>query len=252
MACVPILTFPPGWLCFNRITRRVILEGDEKMTTKNQLQRSGTRLRKQGALWLDRTWEAGETFVEESRDASLTFGQDLGAAGNKLVDTLWQATQGLQKAVHKEALDWRQLAVQTRDAYIAAWKAQLGRLEQQAESTRDALKPEAVEATVLESAKDLLERAANKVDERLEETAKPAKSSASTKTRKKVSKAKASKSKKPPASIRDYDQLTAKDLATRVHKLPPPQVAAVLDYERARKKRATVIRAAEQRLAAAS
>ncbi|HSN81933.1 MAG TPA: hypothetical protein VLS88_05110 [Polyangiales bacterium] len=222
------------------------------MTTKNQLQRSGTRLRKQGASWLDQSWEAAEMFVEESRDATVTFGQDLGAAGNKLVDTLWQATQGLQKAVHKEALDWRELAVQTRDAYIAAWKAQLGRLEQQAESTREALKPEVVEATVLESAKDLLERAAHKVDERLEQTAKPAKPAASSKARKKAPKAKSAKSKKAPAPIRDYDQLTAKDLATRVHKLPAPQVTAVLDYERARKKRATVIRAAEQRLAAAS
>ncbi len=50
----------------------------------------------------------------------------------------------------------------------------------------------------------------------------------------------------------NYDQLTAKDVANRIQRLSAPQVAAVLDYERARKKRATVIRAVEQRLAAAS
>jgi len=222
------------------------------MTGRNQLRRSGTRLQKQGALWLDQSWQAGETFVEESWDASLTFAHDFGAAGNKLVNTLWEATQGLQKAVHKEAHDWRALAVKTREAYVAAWKAQLGRLEQQASSTREALKPDAVETTVLESARGLLERAHQKVDERLEQTTKPAKPARPAKSRKTATKAKASKPKKAEAPLRDYDQLTAKDLATRVGKLPAPQVAAVLDYERARKKRATVIRAAEQRLAAAS
>ncbi|MDH3817159.1 MAG: hypothetical protein OES21_01015, partial [Myxococcales bacterium] len=58
--------------------------------------------------------------------------------------------------------------------------------------------------------------------------------------------------KKGQSPLRNYDRLTAKDVATRVQKLTAPQATAVLDYERARKKRATVIRAAEQRLAAAS
>jgi hypothetical protein len=38
---------------------------------------------------------------------------------------------------------------------------------------------------------------------------------------------------------------------SRLQRLSGPQATAVLDYERARKKRATVIRAAEQRLSAA-
>jgi hypothetical protein len=52
--------------------------------------------------------------------------------------------------------------------------------------------------------------------------------------------------------MRNYDQLSAKDVVSRVQKLSGPQATAVLYYERGRKKRATVIRAAEQRLAAAS
>lgn len=224
------------------------------MSGQNQLQRSGNRLQKQGSLWLDQTWQAGATFVSESREAGRSFAEDLSAASQKLVETVGHATQGLQKAVHKEALDWRDLALKTRDAYVAQWKAQLGRLEYQASNTREALKPETVEATVLQSTRDLLERAQQKVDERLEQGAKPAKKPAAAKgTRKKSKKAKAKKASSNKAlPIRDYDELTAKDVASRVHKLPAPDVAAVLSYERARKKRATVIRAAEQRLAAAS
>ena len=224
------------------------------MTGHNQLQRSGSRLQRQASLWLDQTWEAGEVFVAETREASSVFARDLDAARRKLATTVGQATHGLQKAVHKEALDWRSLTLQTRDAYVAAWKARLGRLEHQASSTREALKPEAVEATVLESARDLLQRAQQKVDERLQQGAKPSKKPGSARgARKKATTPKASKaSPKKAAPIRDYDRLTAKDVAIRIQKLSGPQAEAVLDYERARKKRATVIRAAEQRLAAAS
>jgi hypothetical protein len=225
------------------------------MTGHNQLQRSGIRLQRQGSLWLDQTWQAGETFVAESRDAAWTFARDVTEAGRKLTKTLGQATQGLQRAVHKEALDWKALVLKTRDAYIAAGKAQLVRFEQQASSTREALNPETVETTVLQGARDLLGRAQQKVDQRLEQGVAPARKrpasagSARSKARKPRAKASAAKAEAP---IRDYDRLTAKDLAARVQKLPSPQVAALLDYERARKKRATVIRAAEQRLAAAS
>jgi hypothetical protein len=224
------------------------------MTGHNQLQRSGNRLQRQASLWLDQTWEAGEVFVAETREASGTFARDLDAARHKLAATVGQATRGLQKAVHKEALDWRSLVLQTRDAYVAAWKARLGELEHQASTTREALKPEAVEVTVLESARDLLERAQHKVDERLEQGAKPSKKPGPARgSRKKARTPKASKApSKKAAPIRDYDQLTAKDVATRIQKLSGPQAEAVLDYERARKKRTTVIRAAEQRLAAAS
>jgi hypothetical protein len=225
------------------------------MTGHNQLQRSGSRLQRQGSLWLDQTWQAGEAFVAESREASWTFARDLTAAGRKLSKTVGHATLGLQRAVHKEALDWKALVLKTRDAYVAACKAQLARLEQQASSTREVLKPEVVETTVLQSARDLLGRAQQKVDERLEQGARPAKKPAPARgTRKKARKPKGAEASgaKAGAPIRDYDQLTARDLAARVQKLPSPQVAAVLDYERARKKRATVIRAAEQRLAAAS
>jgi hypothetical protein len=214
------------------------------MTRQNQLRRSGTRVQGQGALWFQQTRHAGETFVAEAQGASVTFGRDMRAASANLIASAGRSAQAFQKALHKEALDWQGLALKTRDAYVADFYERRERVERQALTTREALKPGAVETTVLQSAHDLLELAQSRVDARLEESAKPAAV--------KAAKAPKAENKKGQSPMRNYDQLTAKDVVTRVHKLSAPQATAVLDYERARKKRATVIRAAEQRLAAAS
>ena len=217
------------------------------MTGKNQLRRSGTRLQRQGALWFQQTRNAGETFVAEAQDASVTFGRDMRTAGAKLVATAGRSAQGFQKALHKEVLDWQALVLQTRDGYMAALEERRDRVERQALSAREALKPGAVETTVLQSAHDLLELAQSRVDERLGQGAKPVAAKAPGKP-----KAAKASPKKGASPLRNYDQLTAKDVVTRVQKLSGPQATAVLDYERSRKQRATVIRAAEQRLTAAS
>jgi hypothetical protein len=172
------------------------------------------------------------------------------AASAKLVRSAGRSAQGFQKALNKEARDWQAVVLHTRDGYMAAAEERRERVERQAVSTREALKPGAVETTVLQSAHDLLEFAQSRVDARLEQAAKPAKpAAAKTASKPKAVNAGAKKGQSP---MRNYDQLTAKDLVTRVQKLSAPQATAVLDYERGRKKRATVIRAAEQRLAAAS
>jgi hypothetical protein len=173
-------------------------------------------------------------------------------AGAKLATTTGRSAQGFQKALRKEALDWQALVLQTRDAYKAALEQRLQNVERQALSTREALKPETMETAVLRSAHAVLEQAQSRVDERLEQTAKPAKPAklvaAKTAAKPKAAKAAAKKGQSP---LRGYDQLTAKDVVGRVQRLSGPQATAVLEYERARKKRATVIRAAELRLAAA-
>lgn len=225
------------------------------MTRKNQLRRSGTRLQRQSALWFQHTRNAGETFLAESRDAGVTFTQDMKAATTKFVATAGRSAEGFRKALHKEALDWQGLALQMRDGYVETVKGRLQRAERQALSAREALAPEAVETTVLQSARDMLEKAQSRVDDRLEHAAKPAKPAAAKAASKpKASKARAQKApaKKPQAPLRNYDQLTAKDVVNRLQRLSAQQATAILDYERARKKRATVIRAVEQRLAAAS
>jgi len=155
--------------------------------------------------------------------------------------------------LEKEALDWQRLVLQTKDAYLAALKERLDRVERQALTTRKALRPESVEMTVLGSAKDLLNKAQSRVDERLEQAAKPAAPAKAPKARR-AAKARPAKASAKPADapLRNYDQLTAKDVVNRVQRLSGPKATAVLEYERARKRRATVIRAAEQRLSAAS
>jgi len=216
------------------------------MTRTNQLRRSTTRLQRQGMLWFQQTRIAGEAFLTESRDASVTFAQDMSGASTKLVTTMGSSAGGFRKALHKEALDWQRLALQTRDAYVAALEERLRLAERQAVSTREALKPGAVETTVLRSTRGLLERAQSRVDERLDQAAKPAAPKAAPKA-----KAANVSPKQGQIPLRNYDKLTAKDLVSRLQRLSGPQATAVLDYERARKKRATVIRAAEQRLSAA-
>jgi len=222
------------------------------MTRRNQIRRSGTRLQKQGMLSFQQSRGAGETFFAESRDASVTFARDMGAASNKLVTSTGRSADAFRKALHKEALDWQRLVLQTRDGYAAALKERFDRAQRQALSTRKALKPESVEATVLESAKGLLERAQSRVDERLGQATKPVAVKVATKPRAAKPRPVKAAAKKAEAPLRNYDQLAAKDVVNRVQRLSGPQATAVLEYERARKKRATVIRAAQQRRSASS
>jgi len=229
------------------------------MTRNDQLYRSSARVQRHGTLWLQQTRGAGETFLAESREAGLTFVRDMEAASSKLASTTGRSAQTFRKALQKEALDWQRLVLQTKDAYVAALKERFDRVERQALSTREALRPESVEVTVLGSAKDLLAKAQSRVDERLEQAAKPAKPATAARAKAAKKKPRAAKArpakgsaKLADAPLRNYDQLTAKDVVNRVQRLSGPQATAVLDYERARKRRATVIRAAQQRLSAAS
>jgi hypothetical protein len=180
------------------------------MTRTSQLRRSGNRLQRQGTLWFQQTKGAGQTFFVESRDAGLTFARDLQSARHRLTTTVTRSTGGLQKALHKEALDWQGLVIKTRGAYVATLR-------------------------------DRIDRAAKAVK------------AAPTRL---VPKSGGAKKKSKPAThgvpLRNYDELTAKDVVSRIQRLSGPQAAAVLEYERARKKRTTVIRAAEQRQAKAS
>jgi len=216
------------------------------MTGKHPLRRSGTRLQKHGALWFHQTRKAGQTFLAESKMASVTFAEELKAAGTKLASATGRSSSGLRNGVRKEILEWRELVLQRREAYVKAVQERLDSIEQQALGTREVLRLGTVETTVLQSTRELLERAQSLVDERLQQATAPTKPSGAKTGSKRAP------STKGQIPVRNYDQLTAKDLVSKVQKLSAPQAAAVLDYELARKKRATVIRAIEQRLAAAS
>lgn len=224
------------------------------MSANQQIRRSTTRLQRQGMVWFQETRAAGETFVRDSRGATVTFARDLQAATDTLIASCGKSAKGLRKAWVKEAHQWQQLVIKTRDAYEASAREQLTDLWARAVSTREALTPESVETTVLQSTRDLLQRAQTSVDARIDKSATPTKAAQPARVAKpaKAKKASATKTATEEAPIRNYDEMTAKDVVNRVQRLSGPQATAVLDYERARKKRATVIRAAEKRLAAAS
>lgn len=201
------------------------------MTRIDQARRRAARLQKQGWLCLEEAKGAGRTFLAETNQATSSFAKEMSAASSKLVTTVGRSGSRFQDELHKEALHWRDLVLQTRDAYSAAIEGRIRETERRAAKAREALKPEALQLLVLESARDALGWARRQLDDE-----RP-KVSASTKT---------------DIPLQDYDQLTARDVVSRVQRLTAPQAIAVLDYERTRKKRATVIRAAEQRLAVAS
>ena len=221
------------------------------MSGKNQLQKSGNRIQKQGVLWLQQTRKAGEVFAGETQAAGRVFVRDVTQAGQKLATDWQRSTAALRKTLQKEALDWQKLVFETRDAYAAAAQARVRGLEAHARNTQSALKPDALESAVLESTRDLLAKAQTTVEQRIDKAEAPAKPAAKAKPRRKSTKPKAT-TKKPDAPIRNYDQLSAKDVVSRVQRLSGPQATAVLEYERAKKKRATVIRAAQKRLAVGS
>jgi hypothetical protein len=217
------------------------------MSHTDRLVLSGNRLKRQSLLFLEQTWQSGNVFVSEARGASVAFGDEISSAADKLVRSTGQSAAALRRAFRKEAVNWRNLAIKTRDAYVKALKARVTRVEGRAIAARTALRPSALETSVLRATHDLLGDAQGLVDRRLGQA---------TKVKKPVSRGKAPVKRKPTvkkighAPIPNYDRLTAKDVVGRIQRLSAPQATALLDYEQARKNRATVVRAVKQRLAA--
>ena len=205
------------------------------MYQTDQLVRSGHRLQRQSLLFFQQTRLSGEAFVSETRAAGVAFGDEITSAAGKLVNGTGRSATTLGRAFRKEAINWRDLVIKTQDAYVEALKAQLNSLEGRAASVLEALRPTALETRVLRTSHDLLGSAQNLVDGRLETAT--------------ATKAKPATRKAGRSPIRNYDQLTAKDVVARIQRLSGQQATALLDYEQTRKNRATVIRAAKQRLA---
>ena len=182
------------------------------MSNNNKLVQSGNRLQRQSLLFFKQTRHSGEAFVSDARTATVAFGDEMTRATTKLADSTGRSAATLGHAFRKEAVSWRDLTIKTRDAYVQALRMQVSDLEDRAASARDRLR--------------LSPRAAT------------------------AGKAKRAGHKSGRAPIRNYDQLTAKDVVERIRRLSEPQATALLDYEQVRKNRATVVRAAKQRLAA--
>ncbi|MDH3200322.1 MAG: hypothetical protein OEM15_05450 [Myxococcales bacterium] len=216
------------------------------MTHTDQLVLSGRRLKRQSLLFIEQTRHSGGVFVSEARAASVAFGDEITAATQKLAATTGRSAGTLQRAFRKEAVNWRNLAIKTRDAYLLALRTQVSGVEDRATVAREALRPAALQTSVLRATHDLLGGAQGLVDQRLQQA---------TQVRKRASRATTPAKRRPTRKtghvpIRNYDRLTAKDVVERIQRLSGRQATALLDYEQAGKNRATVIRAAKQRLAA--
>ncbi|MGB5812608.1 MAG: hypothetical protein WBG86_18885 [Polyangiales bacterium] len=216
------------------------------MSYTDQITRSSTRLQSQGVLFFQQTQKAGEAFLADSRVASVTFADAMGEAGATLVETVAKSVTTLGQAFRTEAVDWRDLSIKTREAYVAALSARFQGFEKRAEQAQAALQPTALQSKVLQATHEVLGDAQKLVEAKLDEaTEAPAKPTAKAAT-----KARAATKKGGRIPIRNYDQLTAKDVVGRLQRLSGPQATAVLDYERSRKNRTTVVKAAKLRLAA--
>ena len=197
---------------------------------------------------LQRAWDAGATFFEDTRDAT-----------DSWLDGTVTATNTLGSSIKKEATTVRKV---TKKQVLGAKTS----LQLKAEETSGKAKsitllaqPRNAEKLVLEAVKSFLSKLDARVDSRLQSYEKaPVKGQQAvrnkSKTPKSTTRARATggRAKTTAEPLRNYDALSARDVVTKLQRLPAPQATAVLRYEKARKKRATVLRAARERATVAT
>ena len=213
------------------------------MSYSEQLTQSRSRLHGESLLFLRQTRTAGAAFATETTAATVAFVDRMAEATTALAAAFGDSASALGRAWRTEALDWADLTIKTRDAYTAALTARFEALEAKAEQAQQVLEPTALEGRVLKATHEALGDAQKRVEARLTR-------GSADEARKPAAKARPATKKTGRAPIRNYDQLTAKDVVGRLQRLSGAQATAILDYEQAGKKRATVIRAAKQRVAA--
>lgn len=241
----------------------------ETITVK--LKESQARLVQQGSTWLEKTTKAGTTFVDKTRTAGSTFIDQTRKAGTQFVSQSRTASTHLVEGVRHEAAYWadalgvsnvgaelprlpkaddvlvaeRSLERRVLEALQGALdelhgrvKARLTWLEQQGLSLPATTTPTAASPATAPAKPEPKTNGAAKAGG----AAKPA-------ARAKSEPATAAASTSPTAPITGYDELSAKDIVTRLERVTGEKAEAILAYENATKKRQTVIRAAEARLA---
>ena len=221
------------------------------MTTAHPIVLSGSRLRHEALVFVGETGKAAGAFSKGVQKATLAYVGRLKVSGERFAQSAGGSAAQLKGAIHKEADFWRDLVLKTRGAYGEAVQQRVGVVESGVVDAREALRPTAVRVRALKTAHTLLQSAQTVVDHQLEEvdaTKRPAPKAPPKRAPRKATPASRKTEVSPP--IRNYDRLTAKDVVTRIQRLTPPQASALLDYEQDRKNRATVIRAAKQRVAA--
>lgn len=217
----------------------------QDITTK--LEESRSRVVRQGTAFFEQSTDAAGAFVEKTRKAGRRFGDDTRKAGQALAGATRTAGVELADGLRTEAQLWRDTLLTVVPAPMLAADASGPRVP-----TKTALERE-----LLLRVERLLQRFAGEVHSRVEQLdvlvgpQLPAEVPSSVSA--KGTKASATSpgtvaAVVPPLS--NYDELSAKDIVARLERLSDEKTAAVHAYELATKKRATVLRAAELRLAA--
>lgn len=186
----------------------------------SKLKESQSHLLFQGGAFVERTKEAGATFVGLTRAAGDDFVTTTREAGSGLGTSTRDAGAEVSDAVRSEAEQWR--------SFLAEQSSQLTR------ELRLLLLPGGLERQLLTQVREAIDAFGDRVGDRLDTLERPP----------------ALPAEPEAAPLRGYDKLTAKALVAKLAKLDLTEVEAVATYERDHKKRATVLRAADQRLAA--
>jgi hypothetical protein len=231
----------------------------ETITVK--LKESQARLVQQGTAWFEKTTKAGTTFAGKTRTAGTTFLDQTRKAGTQFVSQSRTATESLAAGVRTEASLWADVVG------VSRFEAEIPRLPK----TDDVVSAErTLERRILGALQSALDELHGRVKARLTwleqqglqlpaETETTNGASASKTNGAKSNGAKAdgagasktngTKAADPVAPITGYDELSAKDVVARLERVTGEKAEAILAYENATKKRQTVIRAAEARLA---
>lgn len=223
-------------------------------TTTTKLEESRTRLVQQGTLFVQQTSTAASTFFEKTKKAGEKFANDTRKAGDLLVLTATNASKSFATGLSAEGRMW--LASIETQAKLPSLPRDL--------SAKDLPSAHAVEREVLVRIEKALDVVAHRLNDRLKlldtltgpqlpATTATSTTAATSKapTKSAATKAPAAAAKSTGEPISGYDELSAKDVVAKLERLSDEKTAAVIAYENANKKRATVIRAAEQRLAEA-
>ena len=222
------------------------------MKLTQQLKKSQKGLESAGTLFvtdsrqnteelIQRALGAGNAFVEDTKEATTAWVEGTRAASNKLGTGLKKEAVSVQKLTQKQ---------------VDTTKATLQEKAQQSGDKAKALtllaKPTNVERLVLEAVKSFLTKINAQIDTRLTTSEKAPsrarRSAARTKAKAQRTTAHAKTANAEP--LRNYDALSARDVVAKLQRISAPKADAVLQYEKAGKNRATVLRAARQRVAA--
>ena len=210
-------------------------------TVTTKLGESRARIVQQGSQFVQQTSGAASAFIGKTQKARERFSADTRKAGDLLSIEAVRASKAFAAGLTAEARMW--LGSLEVDRRLPALPANV-----------DAMiaSPRVLERELLSRVEKLLLVATERVAVRVKDLDTrvgpqlPANTESTAQAKPKPSSPAAPKG----APIVGYDDLSAKDVVTRIERMTDEKAASVLAYETANKKRATVLRAAEQRLAA--